>query len=77
MEAMFSMLYYFSKENGMTFLFLHGTVGTNANDTPEYSIPLYASFDNFIFGDYKIKVKTEKLNIIDKDIYYEMVKETV
>ena len=77
MEAMFHYLGHFSKINNLNFQFLSGTIGTNANDTPEKSIPLYLSFDNFNFDNNLIIVDKTTLNAKDRNIYFEIVKETV
>lgn len=77
MEAMFYTLYEYAKENDLNFLYLQGSVGINAEDTPEKSIKLYSSFDKFKFGNYIIRVEKETLNISDKNIYYKMEKEAI
>ena len=43
-----------TRENNIDFYHIHGVIGTNGKDKPEYSMPLYESFDNKTYDDHKM-----------------------
>ena len=78
MEAMFYTIDYFANHgkndnDKLSFLYVKGTLGVGASYTPEKSIKLYNSFENFCFNNCIIHVKKEYLNIYDKEIFFEIV----
>ena len=53
-EMMNRIFFLVAKENNIDFCHIHGVIGTNGKDKPEYSMPLYESFDNKIYDNHKM-----------------------
>ena len=45
-----------SEVYSIQFSSISGTLRTDSNFTPEYSIKLYKKFNNYIFGNYKLRL---------------------
>lgn len=50
---------------------IYGTIGVGGGDTPERSMPLYSSFDNYLFdGSRKLHLQRQGFNLIDRNLEY-------
>ncbi len=58
------------KENNIKFNHIHGVIGTNGKDKPEYSMPLYKSFDGKIYDTHKMRLNRVGFNKTDCNLEY-------
>ena len=74
MEAMFITLNYYAAVYNFKFEFISGAIDVGADATPERSIPLYKSFNNYKINNEKIVVlKESTCNINDREVFYKIV----
>ncbi len=74
MEAMFITLNYYASTYNFEFEFVSGTIDDSADATPERSIPLYKSFNNYKINNEKIVIlKETTCNIDDREVFYKII----
>lgn len=60
-----------SEVYSIQFSSISGTLGTDSNFTPEYSIKLYKKFNNYIFGNYKLRL--DICDIKKRELLYTLI----
>ena len=69
-EMMLRILFLVAKENNITFKRIHGVIGINGKDKPEYSMQLYKSFDKHEYNGYKVSLNYNGFNTTDCNLEY-------
>ena len=71
MDCMMKTLNKYCELNGYTLTRIFGTIGVGGGDTPERSMPLYSSFDNYIFDEtHKLHLQRQGFNLVDRNLEY-------
>lgn len=69
-EMMNRIFFLIAKENDIKFSHIHGVIGTNGKDKPEYSMLLYESFDGKAYDSHKMKLNRVGFNKTDCNLEY-------
>lgn len=71
MECMVKTLKEYCDLNGYYLERIYGTIGVGGGDTPEKSMPLYLSFDNYPFDEtLRLHLRKEGFNVQDRNLEY-------
>ena len=71
MDCMIKTLNKYCELNGYTLTRIFGTIGVSDGNTLERSMPLYKSFDNYLFDNlHKLHLQQQGFNIYDKNLEY-------
>ncbi len=71
MDCMMKTLNKYCELNGYNLTRIFGTIGVGGGDTPERSMPLYLSYDNYLFDDSRmLHLQKQGFNIVDKNLEY-------
>ena len=70
-DCMMKTLNKYCELNGYSLTRIYGTIGVGGGDTPEKSMPLYSSFDNYIFDEtHKLHLQKQGFNLVDRNLEY-------
>ena len=71
MDCMIKTLNKYCELNGYTLTRIFGTIGVGGGDTPEKSMLLYSSFDNYLFDNsHKLHLQRQGFNLVDRNLEY-------
>ena len=70
-ECMIKTLNKYCEVNEYTLTRIFGTIGVGGGDTPERSMPLYSSFDNYLFDESRrLQLQCKGFNLYDRKLEY-------
>ena len=71
MHCMMKTLDKYCELNGYTLTRIFGTIGVGGGDTPERSMLLYSSFDNYLFDNlHKLHLQKQGFNLSERKLEY-------
>lgn len=71
MDCMMKTLDKYCELNGYTLTRIFGTIGVGGGDTPERSMLLYSSFDNYLFDNlHKLHLQKQGFNLSERKLEY-------
>lgn len=70
MQLFLELINYYEEVNNVKFDRITGTIGNGAEDDPDKSIPFYAKFDNYSFGNSLLELNRNGFNKIDRNLEY-------
>ena len=71
MDCMMKTLNKYCELNGYTLTRIFGTIGVGGGDTPEKSMPLYSSFDNYPFDNSRtLHLQRHGFNLVNRNLEY-------
>ena len=71
MDCMMKTLDKYCELNGYTLTRIFGTIGVGGGDTPERSMLLYSSFDNYLFDNSRtLHLQRQGFNLVNRSLEY-------